>query len=58
MTMTMTMRIVAHLLISKIFGEQFGLYINKSKVTEKKQEIKKNIFEIRNKLLLNVIKND
>ncbi len=62
--MMMGMRIVTHLLISdlyhqrgaskidKIFCEHLFLYINELTVTKERSEIKKNIFEIRNKLLL------
>lgn len=55
--MMMGMRIITHLLISgsKIdenFCEQLFLYINELTVTKERSEIKKNIFEIRNKLLL------
>jgi Ulp1 family protease len=58
--MVMTMKILTWLLMSgsKIddtLYEQLALYINESSVTEERNVIKKNIFEIRNKLLLGSI---
>ena len=58
--MVMTMKILTWLLMSgskidETLYEQLALYINESTVTEERNVIKKNIFEIRNKLLLGSI---